>query len=135
MAGEIKAIVLFDGVCNLCNTAVQLIIKHDPSAYFLFASLQSEAGKNLLQQYHLVEQLTPESLVLIEKGKAWQYSAAALRIARKLKSWHRLFYPLILLPAFLRDPVYKWIARNRYRWFGRLENCWLPSPELKQRFL
>lgn len=135
MPGETRAIVLFDGVCNLCNRAVQLIIKHDPGAHFLFASLQSEAGKVLLRQYNLPEQSTPESLVLIENGKVWQYSGAALRIARNLKSWHRLFYPFIVLPVFLRDPVYKWIARNRYRWFGRQESCWLPAPELKQRFL
>ncbi len=135
MPGETKAIVLFDGVCNLCSRSVQFIIKHDPGAYFLFASLQSEAGKALLQQYHFPEQASPESLVLIENGRAWRYSGAALRITRKLNSWHRLLYPFIILPAFLRDQVYQWVARNRYRWFGRRESCWLPAPEWEQRFL
>jgi predicted DCC family thiol-disulfide oxidoreductase YuxK len=130
-----KAIILFDGVCNLCNSAVQLAIRNDPAGYFKFASLQSDAGRALLRQYHIPEQHTPESLVLIENGKAYQHSAGALRICRKFKSWHRLLYPFMLLPAFLRDPVYKWIARNRYRWFGRQQTCWLPAPELKDRFL
>jgi predicted DCC family thiol-disulfide oxidoreductase YuxK len=132
---QTKAVILFDGVCNLCNTAVQLVIRNDPGSYFQFASLQSDAGKALLQQYHISQPVTPESLVLIENGKAYQYSTGALRICRKLKSWHRIFYPFIFLPAFLRDPVYKWIARNRYRWFGRQDACWLPTPELKERFL
>jgi predicted DCC family thiol-disulfide oxidoreductase YuxK len=135
MQQDEKAVILFDGVCNLCHSLVQMVIRHDPGAYFRFASLQSETGKALLRQYHIPEHATPESLVLIEQGGAWQYSSAALRITRKLKSWHRLLYPFIFLPAFLRDPVYKWIARNRYRWFGRQESCWLPAPGLKERFL
>ncbi|WP_118973031.1 thiol-disulfide oxidoreductase DCC family protein [Taibaiella koreensis] len=130
-----KAIVLFDGVCNLCSAAVKLIIRHDPGDYFRFASLQSEQGQALLQQYSLPVLQSPESLVLIEKGKAWQYSAAALRIAGKLNGGYRLFYPLIFLPSWLRDPVYRWIARNRYRWWGRQDECWLPTPELRARFL
>jgi len=128
------AIILFDGICNLCNASVQLVIRHDPDAYFRFASLQSDAGKALLRQYHIPD-TTPESLVLIEKGRAWRYSSAALRIARRLKSWHRMLYPLLAVPRFLRDAVYRLIARNRYRWWGRQESCWLPAPELKARFL
>lgn len=135
MQPQARAIILFDGVCNLCNTAVLFVIKRDPGAYFRFASLQSDEGKALLQQYHIAAPATPESLVLIEDGKAWRFSAAALRIFKKLKSWHRILYPFIFLPAFLRDPIYKFIARNRYRWFGRQESCRLPTPELRQRFL
>lgn len=129
------AIVLFDGVCNLCSKAVQLIIKNDPAGFFRFTSLQSEKGKTLLRSYGLSDTAEPESLVLIEQGKAYQYSAAALRIAKRLRSWHRLLYLFIFLPAFLRDPVYRFIARNRYRWWGRQVVCWLPDPSLKQRFL
>lgn len=135
MSDRPGAIILFDGVCNLCSAAVQLVIKNDPAGFFHFASLQSEAGKTLLEQYHLPQQVNPESMVLIEAGRAFQYSAGALRIARRLKSWHRFLYPFIFLPAFLRDPVYKFIARNRYRWWGKQESCWLPTPELKGRFL
>lgn len=135
MRNEPGAIILFDGVCNLCNAAVQLVIKHDPAGFFHFASLKSDAGRALLDKYGLPQKTVPESLVLIEKGKARQYSAAALGIARHLNSWHRILYPFIFLPAFLRDPVYKFIARNRYRWWGKQESCWLPSPDLKARFL
>lgn len=130
-----NAVVLFDGVCNLCSKAVQLIIRHDPGAYFRFASLQSDMGKALLAEKDIPAPEVPESLVLIEGDKAWQYSSAALRIARRLKSWHRFLYPFIFLPLWLRDPVYKWIARNRYRWWGRKEQCWLPTPALRTRFL
>ena len=135
MKEESKAIILFDGVCNLCNASVQLVIKNDPDAYFNFASLQSNAGIALLKKYNLPELATPESLVLIEEGKVYQYSTAALRIACKLKSWHRFLYTFIIIPAFLRNAVYKFIARNRYKWWGKQDSCWLPTPDLKKRFL
>ncbi len=135
MSAGSKAVILFDGVCNLCNTTVQMVIKNDPRAYFSFASLQSDAGKVLLHQHHIPFATEPESLVLIEKDKIWKYSSAALRIAKQLRSWHRFLYPLIFIPAFLRDAIYKFIARNRYRWWGKQESCWLPTPELKSRFL
>lgn len=130
-----KAIILFDGVCNLCNALVQFVIRHDPEQYFRFASLQSEAGRALLAKHDLAAPETPESLVLLEGGKVRRYSSAALHILRHLKSWHRLFFPLIYVPAFLRDPVYRFIARHRYRWFGKQDTCWLPEPELNERFL
>jgi predicted DCC family thiol-disulfide oxidoreductase YuxK len=135
MKEESKAIILFDGVCNLCNASVQLVIKNDPDAYFSFASLQSNAGIDLLKKYNLPALATPESLVLIEEGKVYQYSTAVLRIARKLKSWHRFLYAFIIVPAFLRNAVYKFIARNRYKWWGKQDSCWLPTPNLKKRFL
>lgn len=130
-----EAIILFDGVCNLCKSSVQLVIRNDPKAYFHFASLQSEAGAALLQQYHIPIKETPESLVLIEQGKVYQYSSAALRITRKLKGIYPALYPFILLPKFIRDTVYKFIARNRYTWWGKQDHCWLPTAELKARFL
>lgn len=135
MNEENKAVILFDGVCNLCNASVQLVIKNDPDAYFNFASLQSDAGITLLKKYNLSALDAPESLVLIEGSKVYQYSTAALRIARILKSWHRLLYAFIIVPAFLRNAVYKFIARNRYKWWGKQDSCWLPTPDLKKRFL
>jgi predicted DCC family thiol-disulfide oxidoreductase YuxK len=132
---DTKAIILFDGVCNLCSAAVQLVIRRDPGAYFRFASLQSDAGAALLKQYGLPHKATPESIVLIEGGKVYQYSDAALRIARKLKGIFRLLYGFMIVPRFIRDPVYKLIARNRYRVWGRQDNCWLPAPALQDRFL
>jgi predicted DCC family thiol-disulfide oxidoreductase YuxK len=135
MKEESKAIILFDGVCNLCNASVQLVIKNDPDAYFNFASLQSDAGIALQKKYNLPVLANPESLVLIEDNKVYQYATAALRIARKLKSWHRFLYVFIIVPDFLRNAVYKFIARNRYKWWGKQDSCWLPTPNLKKRFL
>lgn len=135
MTGTKQAVILFDGVCNLCHRTVQMVIRNDPEGYFRFASLQSDTGRDLLKAYGLPEEADPGSLVLIERGRAWRYSSAALRVTRHLKSWHRILYPLLIFPAFIRDAVYRLIARNRYRWWGRRESCWLPAPELKQRFL
>jgi len=133
--GHPKAVVLFDGVCNLCSAAVQWIIRRDRKAYFLFASLQSEAGHRLLEQYGLPVAATPESIVLIENGKAYQQSSAVLRIAKHLSGGSKVLYPLLLIPPFIRNGIYRWIARNRYKWWGQKNECWLPSPALKQRFL
>jgi predicted DCC family thiol-disulfide oxidoreductase YuxK len=132
---EHKAIVLFDGVCNLCNTWVQRIIKNDAHDYFRFASLQSDIGISLLSQYQIQLSSEPESVVLIESGKAYKYSGAALRIARKLSFPYRLLYPLIIIPAFVRDAVYKLIARNRYSWWGKQASCMVPAEDLKAKFL
>jgi predicted DCC family thiol-disulfide oxidoreductase YuxK len=128
------AIILFDGVCNLCERSVQTVLQHDRNGYFHFASLQSEAGKQLLQQFGLPENEL-KSFVLIEDGKAYTRSTAALRVAGKLSGAWKLLYPFIVLPAFVRNPVYDLIAANRYRWFGKKEACWLPRPEWKERFL
>ncbi len=130
------AIVLFDGVCNLCNRTVQIIIDHDPSAYFRFTSLQSDAGKKLLVEHGLkVPEGDPDSIILIERGRAHSHSGAALRIARRMSGAYRLLWSFIVVPWFIRDVVYRFIAKNRYRWFGKEESCWVPTPELKKRFL
>jgi predicted DCC family thiol-disulfide oxidoreductase YuxK len=126
-------VILFDGICNLCNASVNFIIDHDPEARFRFVALQSEAGQTLLQQ-HQLRQTDYESVVLIEAGKVYRQSGAALRIARHLKGWSWL-YGLRIVPAFIRDSVYRLIARNRYRLFGKRESCRMPTPELKNRFL
>jgi len=131
-----KAILLFDGVCNLCNTWVQRVIKHDAQDHFRFASLQSDIGKALLAQYQIgLSSSEPESVILIESGKAYKYSSAVLRITRKLSFPYKLLYPLLIVPSFLRDAVYKFIARNRYRWWGRQESCMMPTESLKAKFL
>lgn len=129
-----KAIVLFDGVCNLCQSSVQLIVQHDKQAYFQFASLQSEIGKSLLAQHHINIAKT-DSIVLIDNDKAYTHSTAALRIAKQLDGLFKLLYVFIIIPTPFRNLVYNLIARNRYQWFGKKEQCWLPSPELKNRFL
>ncbi|MEE8583248.1 MAG: DCC1-like thiol-disulfide oxidoreductase family protein, partial [Acidobacteriota bacterium] len=112
------SIVLFDGVCNMCNWTVQFILRRDRRERFLFAPLQSEKGRELLQRHRLPpDQL--DSIVLVEAGRAFTSSSAALRIARGLPGLWPLLYGFIAVPRFIRDAVYDWIARNRYRWFGR----------------
>ncbi len=129
-----KRIVLFDGDCNFCDTNVQFIIKRDPVGHFYFTSLQSEKGQALIKKYAIPKEV--DSLILIENGKAYAKSTAALRIAKKLDGlWHLLFI-LTLIPRRLRDRVYDYVAQNRYKWFGKKEDsCALPSPEIRKRFL
>lgn len=127
-------IILFDGVCNLCNSFVQFVINHDPAGRFSFASLQSELGQNTLRAHGLpTDQF--KSVLLLEDGKLYTHSTAALRVLRHLSGGWSWLYAFILVPKFLRDPVYDWVSRNRYRWFGQQESCMLPTPELKARFL
>ncbi|MBK0404788.1 thiol-disulfide oxidoreductase DCC family protein [Adhaeribacter sp. BT258] len=128
------AIIFFDGVCNLCNGFVQFVIERDPEGYFQFASLQSEAAQPYLKKFQLDENAL-SSVVLVENGKCYTQSSAALRILKKLSGGWPLLFAGILIPRFLRDGLYNFIARNRYRWFGKQESCWLPTPALKQRFL
>jgi len=127
-------IILFDGVCNLCNGSVQFVIQRDPKGRFNFAALQSDAAKQLLKDYQLpVSDLY--SIILIKKGKVYQRSSAALEIARGLSGLWPLLYVFVVIPRFIRDGIYNWIAKNRYRWFGQKEECMIPTPELKSRFL
>lgn len=134
MPDQAPPIVLFDGVCHLCAGAVQFIIKRDPKAVFRFASLQSETGQSLLARHHLPTD-SMDSFVLIEDGKAYTESTAALRVCRHLKGGWKLCYAAIALPAKLRNPLYRIIARNRYRWFGKADACMMPTPELRSRLL
>lgn len=127
-------ILLFDGVCNLCNWTVQFVIERDPDAQFKFASLQSEEGQELLQHFGL-PQKDLSTVILIEKEKAYFRSTAALRMARHLKSPWKITYVLLILPTFIRDFFYKKIALNRYKWFGQKDSCMIPTPELQSRFL
>ncbi len=129
-----SSILLFDGVCNLCNGIVQFVIKHDPNAKFKFASLQSEAGQTLLKKFGLKTN-DFDTFVLVRGETYFVKSSAVLRVLNELGGVWKLFYAFIILPAPLRDLFYNAIAGSRYKLFGRRENCMLPSPELKQRFL
>lgn len=127
-------IILFDGVCNLCNGAVNFIIDRDPDAHFRLATLQSTVGQELLEKHNLRIQ-DFDTIVLVEGDNIYSQSTAALRIARKLSGAWPLFYAFIAIPSPLRDMIYSWISRNRYRWFGKQETCRIPTPELRSRFL
>ncbi|ATL48580.1 thiol-disulfide oxidoreductase [Chitinophaga caeni] len=128
---EKESIIFFDGVCNLCNSSVLFIIKRDKKAHFRFASLQSALAKEMLPP----ALLGISSIVLLEDGQYHTKSSAALRIARKLDGLWPVLYPGIIIPRFIRDAVYNFIAANRYRWFGKRETCMLPTAELKNRFM
>jgi len=127
-------ILLFDGHCNLCNAWVQFIVKRNPAKTIRFASLQSKAGKALLAE-HKIEQNYLDSLVLIEEERFSVSSSAALRTLSYLSTWESQLKLLLVLPSPLRDLVYRFVARYRYKWFGRREQCMIPTAELNERFL
>ncbi|MEK4472699.1 thiol-disulfide oxidoreductase DCC family protein [Paenibacillus sp. FSL R7-0048] len=129
-----KSIVLIDGVCHLCQGVVRFIIPRDPEAKFLFAPLQNEIAAKLMKESGLQPgQLN--TVILLENGVYYTESAAVLRIARKLRFPWPAAYVFILVPRPLRNALYRYVAKNRYRWFGRDEQCMLPTPEIKRRFL
>jgi predicted DCC family thiol-disulfide oxidoreductase YuxK len=139
-------VVLFDGVCNLCNAAVQFMIDRDRAGVLRFAPIQSELGKELLEKTMGAEKATsiregatgngdPDTLVLVDGDKAFIKSGAALRIARRLTfPWSWLVVGLAV-PYPIRDLFYVFVAKNRYRWFGKSDTCRIPTPELRARFL
>lgn len=129
-----KKIVLFDGVCNLCSSSVQFILKRDKKNQFLFGSLQGNYGQGILRKYNLPAD-SFNSFMLLEGEKLYTKSSGALRMLKYLGGAWSLLYVFIIVPKFIRDGVYNWIAKNRYKWFGRKEECWLPSTEWKKRFL
>ena len=128
------SIILFDGVCNLCNVAVNFVIKRDPGNVFKFAPLQEKQGALLLKT-HAIDIQKLDSIVLIENGNVYTKSSAALRIARKMSNLWPLFFVLLIIPSFIRDGVYDFIAKNRYKWFGKKEQCMIPTLGLKEKFL
>ncbi len=132
-----RPIILFDGVCNLCNSAVQWVIGRDKEERFYFASLQSDAARQELEELMGAEEIDalPDSIVLLDSEGIHTRSAAALRIARGLGSPYTLLRLGVVLPRPIRDAVYDLIARNRYRWFGRRDRCMTPTPDLAARFL
>lgn len=127
-------IVLFDGVCNLCNSSVNFIIDNDPKGLFKFGALQSAEGQKMLAEYNL-EADKFKSIVLIYNNKVYHKSTAALMIARRLTGLWPLLYAFIIVPPFIRHAVYDFIAKNRYKWYGKQDTCRIPTPELKERFL
>jgi len=127
-------IILFDGVCNLCNSTVVRVIKADKKNLFRFAALQSDIGERLVAKYHIDISKT-DSIILIDNDKAYVKSTAALRIARHLSGGYPLFYSLMIVPNFIRNWGYDIIAKNRYRWYGKKDSCMIPTPELKSKFL
>jgi predicted DCC family thiol-disulfide oxidoreductase YuxK len=133
-AKQAEAIVLFDGVCNLCNASVNFAIDRDPRGRIKFASLQSPLGQRLLTE-HGLSTTDFDTMVLITGGQAYTRSSAGLRLLSMLRMPWPLVYPLLVIPAPLRNLVYRLIAHNRYRWFGRQEHCRVPTPELRERFL
>ena len=127
-------IILFDGICNLCNRSVQFIIKHDKEKVYRFAAFQSKARQKLLQQYNLpLKQYS--SFLLIENNKAYSQSTAALKVAKNLSGLVKLAVVFNIVPAGIRNIVYNFVARNRYQWFGKKESCMVPTQDLKARFL
>lgn len=129
-----EPILLFDGVCNLCDRSVQFVLDHDRQGVFRFASLQSEAGRALLRRCDLDPDAL-DSVVLVEGGRCHVRSDAAWRIARRLDAPWRWLAVARVLPRGLRDVAYDWVARNRYRWFGTKEACRLPTLDTRARFL
>ncbi|MGE7111404.1 thiol-disulfide oxidoreductase DCC family protein [Lysinibacillus sp. NPDC047702] len=126
-------IILFDGICNFCDSSVQFIIRYDQAAYFQFASIQSDVGQALLAKYNVSENV--DSVILIEHGKAYVESTAALRISRKLDGLWSICYLFIIVPSYLRNIVYRAVAKNRYRLFGQKKICLLPTSSQQKRFL
>lgn len=129
-AREDHPVILFDGVCNLCTGSVQFVIERDSRMLFRFASLQSPSAERILGRRDALE-----SMVLYQNGEVYRKSGAALRVARRLDGLWPLLAVLLIIPRPLRDAAYDWIGRRRYRLFGRRDTCWVPRPELAERFL
>ena len=127
-------VVLFDGVCNLCNSSVIFIIKRDAKSKLKFASLQSEYGVDQMKKFNLHPSAL-NSVLLVKDNRLFQKSNAALEIASMLDGIWPMLYAFKIVPRFLRDFIYDWIAHNRYRWFGKKEECMIPTPEMRARFV
>lgn len=127
-----KPIIFFDGVCNLCNGAINFIIDRDKKSYFKFAPLQSSVAETYISRSVIKN---TDSIILWESGQLYSKSSAALKIARHLDGAWKAFYVFIIIPKFIRDFVYDIIAKNRYKWFGKRDSCRMPNEEIKNRFL
>lgn len=135
MGTKNNPVLYFDGVCNLCNNSVQFVIRHDKTNRFLFASLQSAAGRKVTDNIKAEQGVTPDSLILFYNGRYYFKSDAAMQTAKLLGGAWKLFVMLVIVPRFIRNIVYDKIAKNRYIWFGRRDECMIPTPALKKRFL
>ena len=133
MSDNLDKIVLFDGVCNFCNSSVQFIIKHDQTNSLKFASLQSQTGQELLAKYNIPKEI--DSVIFIEHNKAFTKSSAALKIGNYFGGLWKMTQVFFIVPSFIRNFFYDIIAKNRYKWFGKKDSCMLPSPEIRDRFI
>lgn len=129
-----KTILLFDGYCNLCHSSVQFVLKNEKSTEIYFTSLQSNVGIEILK-YYKIDPAKTDSLVLIERNKAYVKSSAALRISKHLKGIYSLGFVFMIIPTFMRNWIYDFIAKNRYKWYGKQESCIIPDENLAKRFL
>ena len=130
-----KQLILFDGVCNLCNRSVQFIIRHDKKDKFLFTALQSNVGKKIIQEFNIDTSKT-DSILLYSPDKGLSLrSTAALNIAKQLRFPINTLIIFIIIPNFIRNWIYDLIARNRYKWYGKMDDCMIPTPEIKAKFL
>ncbi|MDO7171269.1 thiol-disulfide oxidoreductase DCC family protein [Mariniflexile sp. AS56] len=130
-----KKLILFDGVCNLCNASVQYVIKHDSHDVFLFAALQSDIGEQIIK-HNKIDVSKIDSILLYTPDAGIDYkSTAALKIASQLGFPQNLMTVFFIIPAVIRNKVYDYIAKNRYKWYGKKESCWIPTPELRSKFL
>ena len=132
---EQKQLILFDGICNLCNSSVQYVIKHDKNNIFIFTALQSEIGQQIIKEYNIDTTKTDSILLFSHEKDISNKSTAALKIASKLSFPINLMSVFLIIPAFIRNWVYDFIAKNRYKWYGKKELCIIPTPDLKGKFL
>jgi predicted DCC family thiol-disulfide oxidoreductase YuxK len=128
-----QLIILFDGVCNFCNSAVDFVIKRDKQSVFKFASLQSQAGQKIVADNNL-DDVGLSSFIFVERNIIYFKSTAALKVCRYLDGWWPLMYGFIIVPQKIRDGIYNWVAKNRYKWFGK-RSCTIPNAEVRSRFL
>ena len=127
-----QPIIFFDGLCNLCNGAINFIIDHDKNGRFKFAPLQSDVAEQYIPQY---VRENSDSIILLDSGKIFSKSSAALKVAKQLDGLWKAFFVFMIFPKFIRDYVYDIIAKNRYKWFGKRETCRIPTDDIKNRFL
>lgn len=134
MSNKKHKIILFDGVCNLCNSSVVFVIKRDKKDVFRFAALQSEVGQELVARYN-IDTTDTDSIILIDSDTVFVKSTAGLKITTHLSGGYPLLYAFMIVPNFIRNWVYDYVARNRYKWYGRKDSCMIPTPELQAKFL
>lgn len=127
-------VILFDGICNLCNSAINYVIRHDPDKKFHFATIQSEAGQKLLAAYG-GDPKKMDTFWLLQQRKLYSRSTAALKVARQLKGPVKLIFVFVMIPVWIRNALYDWVAANRIHWFGRRESCRRPEKEIADRFI
>lgn len=129
-----EPILLFDGVCNLCSSSVQFVLERNKKGNVKFASLQSDTGQKLLADSSLPKDYI-DSLVLLDKGQTYVKSDAALQLAKHLSGVWKIGLIFLIVPKLIRNPIYDWVAKNRYKWYGKKETCWMPDPKWSERFL